>query len=33
MLNELRPASAGTGVYGPGGQALASGPSRRFVVG
>jgi flagella synthesis protein FlgN len=33
MLNELRPAAAGAGVYGPGGQALGSGPSRRFVVG
>ncbi|MCS0589443.1 flagella synthesis protein FlgN [Massilia norwichensis] len=33
MLNELRPATDGAGVYGPGGQALASGPSRRYVVG
>ncbi|ALK98541.1 hypothetical protein AB595_08400 [Massilia sp. WF1] len=32
-LNELRPATAGAGVYGPGGQAMSSGPSRRFVVG
>jgi flagella synthesis protein FlgN len=33
MLNELRPASAGAAVYGPAGQALGSGPSRRYVVG
>jgi flagella synthesis protein FlgN len=33
MLNALRPAAAGAGVYGPGGQAMPSGPSRRFVVG
>jgi flagella synthesis protein FlgN len=33
MLNALRPAAAGAGVYGPGGQAMPSGPSRRFLVG
>jgi flagella synthesis protein FlgN len=33
MLNALRPAGNGTGVYGPGGQAMPAGPSRRFVVG
>jgi flagella synthesis protein FlgN len=34
MLNALRPAgNGGAGVYGPGGQAMPSGPSRRFVVG
>jgi flagella synthesis protein FlgN len=33
MLNALRPAAAGAGVYGPGGQAMPTGPSRRFVVG
>ncbi|MGJ7914649.1 flagella synthesis protein FlgN [Massilia sp. LXY-6] len=33
MLNTLRPAAAGAGVYGPGGQAMPAGPSRRFVVG
>jgi flagella synthesis protein FlgN len=34
MLNALRPAGSGdAGVYGPGGQAMPSGPSRRFVVG
>jgi flagella synthesis protein FlgN len=33
MLNALRPAAAGAGVYGPGGQSMPSGPSRRFVVG
>jgi flagella synthesis protein FlgN len=33
MLNALRPAAAGAGVYGPAGQAVPSGPSRRFVVG
>lgn len=34
MLNALRPAGSGAAnVYGPGGQAMPSGPSRRFVVG
>ena len=33
MLNALRPAAAGTSVYGPGGQAMQTGPSRRYVVG
>jgi flagella synthesis protein FlgN len=33
MLNALRPAAAGAGVYGPAGQAVPTGPSRRFVVG
>ena len=33
MLNALRPAAAGAGVYGPGGQAMPTGPSRRFVAG
>jgi flagella synthesis protein FlgN len=33
MLNALRPAAAGAGVYGPGGHAAPSGPSRRYVVG
>lgn len=33
MLNALRPAAAGTGVYGPGGQAMPTGASRRYVVG
>jgi flagella synthesis protein FlgN len=33
MLNALRPAGNGAGVYGPGGQAMPAGPSRRFVVG
>jgi flagella synthesis protein FlgN len=34
VLGALRPASAGAAaVYGPGGQALASGPSKRYVVG
>jgi flagella synthesis protein FlgN len=33
-LAELHgPGSAGAGVYGPGGQTMGSGPSRRFVVG
>jgi flagella synthesis protein FlgN len=34
MLNALRPAgSDAAAVYGPGGQAMPSGLSRRFVVG
>jgi flagella synthesis protein FlgN len=33
MLNTLRPAAAGAAVYGPGGHATLSGPSRRYVVG
>jgi flagella synthesis protein FlgN len=33
MLNALRPAGNGAGVYGPGGQSMPAGPSRRFVVG
>lgn len=33
MLNALRPAAAGAGVYGPGGQSMPSGPSRRYLVG
>lgn len=33
MLNALRPAAAGAGVYGPGGQAMPTGPSRRYLVG
>ena len=33
MLNALRPAGHGAGVYGPGGQSMPAGPSRRFVVG
>jgi flagella synthesis protein FlgN len=33
MLNVLRPAGNGAGVYGPGGQTMPGGPSRRFVVG
>jgi flagella synthesis protein FlgN len=33
MLNALRPAAAGTSVYGPGGHATSSGPSRRYVIG
>jgi flagella synthesis protein FlgN len=34
VLGALRPASAGAAaVYGPGGQSMASGPSKRFVVG
>jgi flagella synthesis protein FlgN len=33
-LNALRgPAAGAAGVYGPGGQTMTSGPSRRFVVG
>ena len=33
-LSDLRGAGGnGTGVYGPGGQTVAAGPSRRFVVG
>jgi len=33
-LNALRgPAAGAAGVYGPGGQTVASGPSRRYVVG
>jgi flagella synthesis protein FlgN len=33
-LNALRgPAAGAAGVYGPGGQTVATGPSRRFVVG
>jgi flagella synthesis protein FlgN len=34
MLNVLRPAGNGTaGVYGPGGQAMPGGPSKRYLVG
>jgi flagella synthesis protein FlgN len=33
MLNALRPAAAGAGVYGPGGQAVPAGPSKRYLVG
>lgn len=34
VLNALRGESAGAaGVYGPGGQAVTTGPSRRYVVG
>ena len=33
MLNALRPAAAGAGVYGPGGHTALGGPSRRYVVG
>jgi flagellar biosynthesis/type III secretory pathway chaperone len=34
MLNTLRPAGHGAaGVYGPGGQAMPSGPSKRYLVG
>ena len=33
MLNALRPAAAGAGVYGPGGHTSLGGPSRRYVVG
>jgi flagella synthesis protein FlgN len=34
MLNTLRPAGNGAGgVYGPGGQAMPSGPSKRYLVG
>jgi flagella synthesis protein FlgN len=34
MLNALRPAGNGSaGVYGPGGQAMPAGPSKRYVVG
>jgi flagella synthesis protein FlgN len=33
-LNELRgPAGNAAGVYGPGGQTMSTGPSRRFAVG
>lgn len=33
-LSELRgPGGGGAGVYGPAGQTMSSGPSRRFVVG
>jgi flagella synthesis protein FlgN len=33
-LNALRGASAGSsGTYGPGGQAMSAGPSRRYVIG
>ena len=34
MLNALRPAGNGAaGVYGPGGQAMPAGPSKRYLVG
>jgi flagella synthesis protein FlgN len=34
MLNVLRPAGNGAGsVYGPGGQAMPGGPSKRYLVG
>ena len=34
MLNALRPAGSGAGgVYGPGGQAMPGGPSKRYLVG
>ena len=34
VLNALRgPAGGAAGVYGPGGQAMPTGPSKRFVVG
>jgi flagella synthesis protein FlgN len=32
-LGALRGTGNGAGVYGPGGQTMATGPSRRFVVG
>jgi flagella synthesis protein FlgN len=32
-LGALRGTGSGAGVYGPGGQTMATGPSRRFVVG
>ena len=32
-LGALRGTGHGAGVYGPGGQTVASGPSRRFVIG
>jgi flagella synthesis protein FlgN len=32
-LGALRGTGLGAGVYGPGGQTMATGPSRRFVVG
>lgn len=32
-LSALRGAGNGAGVYGPGGQTVSTGPSRRFVVG
>jgi flagella synthesis protein FlgN len=32
-LNALRPQTGAAGVYGPGGQTVAAGPSRRYVVG
>ena len=34
VLNALRgPAAGAAGVYGPGGQTVAAGPSRRYVIG